>query len=174
MKKLETNRLLLRPFCPNDASVVEELAGNKEVADTTLSIPHPYLKGMALPWIESLKEKAESGELLTWAITLKKTQNLVGCISLSVALEHQRAELGYWLGRPYWGMGIMTEAAHNVIQFGFEELKLNQIFARAMRRNPASIRVMEKIGMKHEGILPQHVKKWGVYKDLVYYGILKD
>ena len=85
-----------------------------------------------------------------------------------------RAELGYWIGKPYWGQGYCTEAARATLDFGFEQLGLNRIFAHHFARNPASGRVMQKIGMTREGRLRQHVKKWDAFEDLELYGILKD
>lgn len=97
----------------------------------------------------------------------------MGVVSLGLAMAHHRAELGYWIGKPYWGQGYMTEAARAVIEFGFQQLSLNRIVAYAMTKNPASSRVMEKNGMTYEGTFPQHVRKWDDYEDLVAYGIVR-
>ncbi|MFB5188719.1 GNAT family N-acetyltransferase [Alicyclobacillus fastidiosus] len=77
-------------------------------------------------------------------------------------------------GKPFWGNGYATEAARRIVSYGFEELKLNRIWAAAFMRNPASSNVMKKVGMKQEGILKQHVVKWDHPEDLGYYGILRD
>ncbi len=82
------------------------------------------------------------------------------------------AELGYWIGRFYWGQGYCTEAARQVLRYGFEDLKLNKICARHMQTNPASGRVMQKIGMRQEGCLRQHYNRWGEVVDYPIYGIL--
>ena len=108
-----------------------------------------------------------------FAITLRKEGLLVGCIGLTISREHVRAELGYWIGKPYWGNGYCTEAARAMVRFGFEELGLKRIHAIHFRRNPASGRVMSKIGMAREGCQRQHIKKWGTFEDLVMYAILK-
>lgn len=78
-----------------------------------------------------------------------------------------------WLGKPYWGNGFATEAARELVRFGFEDLHLNKIWAAAMTKNPASFNVMNKIGMKLEGEFKQHTLKWGTFEDLVYYGLTK-
>ena len=88
--------------------------------------------------------------------------------------EHRRAELGYWLGVPYWGKGYATEASQEILRFGFETLKLRRIYASYVTENPTSGRVLEKIGMRYEGILRSHICKWDVFHDLVFYGILHD
>ena len=87
--------------------------------------------------------------------------------------DDQNAELGYWIDKNRWGQGFCTEAAAEALRFGFEELSLHKIFAHYMTINPASGRVMDKIGMKQEGVLPGHVRKWGEFYDIVVYGLLK-
>ena len=80
--KIETERLLLRPFELSDGSRVKELAGDRAIADTTLNIPHPYKDGMAEEWISSHQPKFETGESVDYAIILKATQKLIGAIGL--------------------------------------------------------------------------------------------
>jgi len=93
---------------------------------------------------------------------------------LRIELEHRRAELGYWIGRPWWGNGFATEAARAVVGQAFAGLGLARVFAHHFVSNPASGRVMQKIGMRQEGVLRRHVIKWGRCEDLVVYGILPD
>jgi ribosomal-protein-alanine N-acetyltransferase len=168
-----SDRLVLRPFAMTDAPDVQRLAGDRAVASTTLNIPHPYEDGAAEAWIASHQEGFDSGKQVTIAITLRDG-TLIGAIGLHVNQEHRRAELGYWIGKPYWGNGYCTEAAEAVLRYGFETLGLNRIHARHLARNPASGRVMQKIGMRHEGYLRQHAKKWGVFEDVELYAILKN
>lgn len=169
--KLETDRLLLRPFELFDAKQVQLLAGDKEVASTTLAIPHPYPDGAAEQWIEASRHAAENGDRYAFAIVRKEDDVLLGNLSIGIARHHKRAELAYWIGKPYWGQGYATEAARRIVQFGFKELELNRIHAAAMTRNPASYKVMINVGMKYEGTFPQHIMKWEQYEDLVYYGM---
>jgi len=174
MKKqptLETKRLRLRRFTLADAADVQRLAGDRDVA-STMMIPHPYEVGMAEHWVSTHLEGFNRGELATFAITLRESAVLVGAISLTIRRKHSRGELGYWIGKPYWNRGYCTEAAKAILQFGFVELGLNRIHASHFTRNPASGRVMQKIGMTYEGRLRQHVEKWGVFEDLDLYGIL--
>jgi [ribosomal protein S5]-alanine N-acetyltransferase len=84
-----------------------------------------------------------------------------------------QAELGYWIGKPYWGHGYCTEAAQAVLRYAFSDLAPVRVHASHFTRNPASGRVMQKIGMRHEGCRRQHVKKWDKTEDLEVYGILK-
>ena len=83
-----------------------------------------------------------------------------------------RAELGYWVGVPYWGRGYATEAAREMLRHGFEDLKLNRIFAGVFGGNVASSNVLRKIGMQHEGTARQHFLKWGQFLDNECYGII--
>jgi RimJ/RimL family protein N-acetyltransferase len=158
---------------PADALVVAELAGDRDVASTTRHIPHPYPLAQAAAWIATLPERYERGEMVTYGMRLKESDELIGCIGLTLTLSDDYAEMGYWLGKPYWNNGYCTEAAEAVVGFAFETLGLNRIFAYHMHRNPASGRVMAKLGMVQEGILRRHRKKWDVYEDLVVCGILR-
>jgi len=171
---LQTERLLLRPFALADAPDVQRLAGERAIADTTLNIPHPYENGMAEEWIGTHQAKFDAGELANFAVVLRATGELVGAIGLAIKREHDRAELGYWIGRPYWTQGYCTEAARALLAYGFTALNLHRIHATYLSRNPASGRVMEKIGMTREGFLRQHAKKWGTHEDLVAFAILRE
>jgi RimJ/RimL family protein N-acetyltransferase len=84
-----------------------------------------------------------------------------------------QAELGFWVGKPFWRLGYASEAASAVVQFGFESLGLNRIYAFHMARNPASGKVLEKLGMQREGILRQRVRKWERFEDVVAYAVLR-
>ena len=88
--------------------------------------------------------------------------------------EHNRAELGYWIGVPYWNHGYATEAASTVLRYAFETMDLHRVYAFHFTTNPASGRVLEKIGMTHEGTRRGHTLKWGEYLDNEAYGILRD
>lgn len=171
---LYTQRLALRPFRLQDGPRVQQLAGERQVAEMTGNIPYPYPDGAAGDWIRHHDGEWKRGEIFTFAIARREDDDCIGAISLSVTPYDWRAELGYWLGIPYWNQGYMTEAAYAVLQFAFETLKLNRVYARHYPRNPASGRVMQKIGMTREGTLRQHVVHWNRAEDLVYYGILAD
>ena len=171
---LDTERLLLRPFELDDAATVQRLAGAREVADTTLNIPHPYRDGAAEAWILTHKPMYRAGALATYAVTLRESNELIGAVGLRIDLVHNNAELGYWIGQHYWGCGYCTEAARAVLVFGFYVLQLNRVHAAHLSRNPASGRVMQKLGMKHEGCLRRHMRKWEQYENIEKYGILRE
>lgn len=170
---LETERLVLRPFNSEDAPAVHRLCSDRAIADTTLNIPHPYKLETAQEWIASHQEMYEENKGVNFAIARRKDGTLVGAIGLVFQPDHARAEMGYWIGKPYWNQGCGTEAAAAMLQYAFETRDLNRVYAHHLTRNPASGRIMQKIGMRHEGQLQQHVKKWDVFEDLEVYGILK-
>ncbi len=172
---LHTARLLLGGFAVDDAAELQRLAGAREIADTTLAIPHPYQIEHALSWIEHLNNEAGAAEAATFAIRLLPQRQLIGSIGLSdINTQHGQAELGFWIGKDWWGQGYAREAARAVIQFGFESLSLNRICAHHMTRNPASGRVLLAAGMQREGVLRQRVQKWGVYEDVVLYAVVRE
>jgi RimJ/RimL family protein N-acetyltransferase len=171
---LHTERLILRPFTLADADNVQRLASAWEVADTTLNIPHPYPDGAAAQWIGTHPANFEAGTSVTFAIVLRDSNTLCGAIGLGIHRKHVRAEMGYWLGVPFWNGGIVTEAARGVLRYGFDTLNLHRIYAFHFARNPASGRVMQKIGMRYEGTLRHHDRKDDHWEDLVSYGILAD
>ena len=156
-----------------DCADVQRLAGDRDIASTTLRIPHPYEDGMAEQWIGTHQEKFENGEQVNFAITLSTDGSLAGGIGLVIDQDHDSAELGYWIAKYYWNLGYGTEAAAAVVRYGFDALGLNRVHAAHFTRNPASGKIMQKIGMTFEGCLRQHLKKWGVYEDLDTYGILR-
>ena len=171
---IETKRLILRPFRLIDAPAVQELAGERDIADTTMNIPHPYEDGMAEEWIEDHRPGYEDGELATFAIVLKDDTELVGAIGLQIDRGLNKAELGYWIGKPFWNLGYATEATIAILAFGFDELRLNRIQAGHLARNPSSGRVMEKAGLILEGTARQATIKWDQYEDMVSYAILRE
>ncbi|MFI5236062.1 MAG: GNAT family N-acetyltransferase [Gemmatimonadales bacterium] len=170
---LRTARLLLRPFTLADAPRVTVLAGEREVAATTLRIPHPYDQGMAEEWIGGLAASYAEGELANFAVTTA-VDGLIGSIGLSLHRDHRRGELGYWIGKPYWGQGYVTEAAREILRYGFGSLDLHRIHAHHMTVNPASGTVLKRLGMRHEGTLRHHTLKWDQFHDIECYGILAE
>lgn len=168
MATLTTDHLILRPFVLEDAPRVRELAGDPDVALMTTRVPHPYEEGMAEEWIASL-----GGEVVFAVVEAEG--RLVGAVGLRLEPEHRRAELGFWIGKPYWGRGYATEAGRAVVDHGFRDLGLERIYARHLPENPASGRVLEKIGMRREGVLRKHAHHRGERQvDMVIYGILSD
>lgn len=172
--QIQTPRLILRRPALSDAKVIQQLAGAREIAQWTLTMPHPYPDGAAEAWIARHEDDLQQDRAVHFAIAPLDERALVGMLSLSLSLQHDRAEMGYWIGVPYWGRGYCTEAAAAVLGYGFETLGLHRVYANHFAGNTASGRVMQKIGLKYEGTLRQHVKKWGQYLDMVSYGLTRE
>lgn len=165
---LKTRRLLLRSFVADDAPALQELAGAREIADTTISIPHPYSVITARSWIAAQAHSFGSGIEVHFALIDAELGRLVGSAGLrDIDREHRQAELSFWIGVPCWGKGYATEAAYAVLAHGFGDLGLNRVYAFHMARNPQSGNVLRKIGMKQEGVLRQRVRKWGIFEDVI-------
>src|SRR6202044_1831525 len=141
--EIETTRLKFRPYTEADIPELVRLIGAREVAAMTLRIPHPYTEQHARVFIAKTRRDDET----RFPVVLASTGILCGGVGLKLAAEHQRAELGYWIGVPYWGNGYATEAARAMLRYGFETVHLQRIFASYVPRNVASGNVLRKIGM---------------------------
>lgn len=168
---LLTPRLRLRPLGAEDATAVAEQAGRREIAHTTISVPHPCPVSEARGWIHRMTADTKA---VVFAIVEAASGRLVGTIGLrDIDTEHSLAEMGFWVGVESWGKGYATEAASAVLEFAFEHLRLNRVYAHHMQRNPASGRVLAKVGMQREGLERERVCKWGVFEDVVLMAILR-
>jgi len=166
---LDTARLRIRAYSEADIAELVPLIGAREVAATTGRIPHPYTVEDARDFLAKIEIDRE----VSMVVTLRDSGGLIGGIGLRLAEEHQHAELGYWLGVPYWGRGYATEAAREMLRYGFDDLRLHRIFASHFKNNPASGGVLRKIGMGYEGCQREHVRKWDQFVDSELYGILR-
>lgn len=146
--ELKTDRILLRTFNIADSREVQRLAGNFNVSRMTMNIPYPYELGMAEKWISAQEENWNTKTRVSYAIVELSSNKLLGAMCL-VSIEGVEGELGYWIGEPYWSMGYCTEAAKELVRFSFESLGLERIVAQHLTVNPASGKVLEKIGMDH-------------------------
>jgi RimJ/RimL family protein N-acetyltransferase len=124
--ELRTARLILRQFSLEDAPEVQRLVGEWEVARPLLIVPHPYEDGMAQEWIATHRPAYEAGERVTWAVALREEGALVGSITLHLHPLHDNAELGYWIGKPYWGCGYATESTPHTCETLGEQPRLGQ------------------------------------------------
>ena len=172
---LQTERLILRPLAPQDAPVVSRLAGQRQIADTTSAIPHPYSEQQALQWIVGNAELLAQEKIVVFGIQLKREGNLIGTIGLrDIDATHSQAELGYWIAVGCWGKGYATEAADLAVWYGFKHLKLNRIYAHYRVSNEASGRVLAKLCMKQEGLMRQCVRKDKGFEDMVLMALLRE
>lgn len=170
---VRTARLLLRPFQTTDAEAVHRLAGSQDVAAGTF-LPHPMDRQAALSWITERVEDQTAGRGVTFAITLEESGEVIGAIGMEIVATHEQGLLSYWLGRPYWNRGYGTEAVSALVGYGFSSLKLHRIYAPHFHTNPASGRVLQKVGMTHEGRLREHYLCFGRRIDVELYGMLRE
>lgn len=172
---VRTRRLLLRPFTAFDAPRLAELAGARRIADTTISVPHPMSIDVARQQIARFESEWKSGTGATFAMVLPgDPDQLVGLVAIRhIDREHLEGELSFWVAEAAEGHGYVTEAATAILDYAFRELGLNRICAFHMVRNPASGRVLAKIGMSQEGCLRQRVRKWGTYEDVLVWAVVR-
>lgn len=171
--RLLTERLILRPVEEGDAPALFHIMNDPDVTANLLMSP-PFPENQVIAWIRNRREAWEKKERFAAAVVLKETGELIGtCSLMNVSWEHMNAELLYWLGKPYWGKGYMTEAARRMIRFGFEELGLERISVGCFARNKASARVIEKLGFKYEGCARHEFKKGDEFLDNMHFGLIR-
>ncbi len=171
---LETPRLLLRPLEVSDTSPIQKSASVREIADTMISIPHPYPDGEAERYVARQEAEQKAGHAVTFTIRPKVEESFCGLVEVrDIDREHSQGELCFWLTVEAWGRGYMSEAIQAVARYGFEGLGLNRLYAFHMMRNPACGRLLEKSGFKQEGLLRQCVRKWGQFEDVALQAILR-
>ncbi|MES1021752.1 GNAT family N-acetyltransferase [Gloeocapsa sp. BRSZ] len=170
---LETGRLNLRPLTQADIPSIQRCASVRAIADTTISIPHPYPEGEAERYVLRRLAEFEAGHSVSFIIERKFEPAFCGAIEIrDIESEHSQAELSFWLAVEMWGKGYMSEALQPILRFGFEDLALNRLYAYHMVRNPGSGRVLQKNGFVQEGVLRQRVRKWGVFEDVKLWAIV--
>lgn len=175
MNKLElsTERLFLRPYKIDDAKDVAKYCSNQKLSEFTLNIPYPYSEKDAIDWIIGHEELIKKGVLFPFAVILKSNNQLVGTMSLIVDKPHRRGELAYWIGFEHWSKGYGTESGKEIIKHGFNNLGLNRIAAHHFTENPASGKIMQKLGMNLEGTMKERYLKRNQFFDTDHYAILK-
>ena|ERR1035437_1697692 len=171
---LETERLVLRPVEEADYKAMFEHAGDPEVAKYTSWEAHKnahYSKTIVQFMMKSYKEN----KLSNWAVILKEGNRFIGtCGFVSESKANNRAEVGFAIRKDCWNRGYVTEALKKTLEFGFKTIGYNRIEAICDVDNAASARVMEKCGMKFEGILRQSVMKRGRFRDVKSYAVLAE
>lgn len=169
--ELATERLILDPLRAADIGRLCAIAGLRAIADTTISVPHPFSAEDGAAWVA--RYDPEQGDL-GWAIRWRETpSDLIGFVGLNhLDTAHRQAEISFWVDPGHGGKGVVTEAAHAVIAHAVGPMALDRIEAYHMRRNPGSGRVLEKLGFQQEGVLRRRVLKWGVREDVLLWARL--
>ena len=176
MKISVNNQIHLSEILPTDQAAYIEHLKAKEIYDLTLRIPYPYTEADFRARME-IVEKAtrQQGRPVHFAIRNDQEFLIGGCgfDSLQVGKSH-RAEIGYWLAKPYWGRGIMAAVVRKACEFGFAEFGLVKIEAHVFAENVASAKVLEKCGFVQEGYLRKHFLKDGKYLDVRLFALVKE
>ncbi len=173
MPALETPRLILRRIAMRDAKDIFAYSRDEEVARHVLWSAQRDI-GEARDYIKYMMRRYRDDEPSSWGIVQKATGRLVGTIGyMDYSEDNGSVEVGYSLARWLWNGGYMTEALRRVIAYTFDEMDINRIEAQHELTNPASGRVMEKCGMRREGVLRQRLYNKGKYVDVALYAILR-
>ncbi|NQV21635.1 MAG: GNAT family N-acetyltransferase [Rhodospirillales bacterium] len=169
---LATKRLRLRPFALDDAPSVQHFLGNEDLAKQTVNLPYPFEAGAAETWLRSTLDDLQNGGGYTLAMERREDKALMGAVGLLVdPVVGTRAELGYWIARTYWGIGLATEAVERMIGFGRIELGIKEIWACAFSENTASIRVLEKTGFQQNFSRDEQCPGRGGQRSITYFGL---
>lgn len=174
MPTLETDRLRLRRLKIRDADAVYAWASDPEVARYVLWDAHKSVRETKA-YLQYMKRLYKTGMPSSWGIELKETGRIIGTIGIMTwSPDNRSVEVGYSLGRSWWHRGYAAEALGRVLDLLFEEMKINRVEAMCDTRNGNSARVMEKCGMRREGILRQRVINKGEAVDVMLYAILAE
>lgn len=145
---LYSERLKLRQLEVDDFPSLIKLANNRKISDRIVNVPHPYEEFNAVHRLSYVVSGFNSRQRFVFAITIKENNEFIGEISLHLYQDQSAAELGYWVGEPYWKSGFATEAIEKIIDFGFKRLNLKDIVATVDPDNPGSAKVLVKNGFE--------------------------
>lgn len=169
---ITSKRLLLRQITDSDVHEIFFLRSDEEVMRYLDKAPAKSLDD-AYEFIKKITELEKNTDAVTWAITLKDDPKLIGTICLwNIQKEHYRAEVGYNLHPSYWGKGIMQEAIIEVINYGFEVMKLHSIEANVNPGNTASIKLLERNNFTREAYFRENYYYNGKFLDTAIYSLL--
>ncbi len=169
---LETKRLILRPVQADDYKAVFDFASDPDVAKYTSWDAHKTIEDSKV-LVRFITKRYADNKPSNWAVILKENNQLIGvCGFVSYYSANKRAEIAFAIRKDCWNKGYMTEGVAKTIEFGFNEIKLNRIEAYCDAENDASAKVLEKCGMKCEGILKQYAYKGSSFRDMKSYAVL--
>ena len=153
LEPLATERLVLRPPVAADAEQLHRLVNDWEVVRMLSRLPFPYPRTLTDEWIASTAAQREAGSAYHLVITGQEDGNelVIGCIGLRLDLKPKTGNLGYWVGRRYWGHGVASEAGGRVARWALANLPIERIEAHVATDNPASAAVLRRIGLREAG-----------------------
>lgn len=173
MRKVKTEKFILRYLKKEDEEKIAEYANNKKIYQRTLFIPYPYGRKDARKWIKEKLKEYESKKPKNLVFGIEIGKEVVGVVGLHNIEEKHKAEIGYWLAEKYWGAGIMSKAVELATEFAFKKMGLRKIYASIFCFNKGSMRVLEKNSYKLEGVLKKHLRKDNKVIDLYFYAKIK-
>jgi len=165
LPRIESERLVLRPPSESDIPSMPAVFSDPEIYANTRSIPYPYTESDAAEAIKRFTRLRDADESHVFFIDLIDTGDLIGSVGTLNIKGREQAEFGYAIGRKWWGRGYATEASAALLRFCFTDLGFHELCAHAMTRNPASSRVLQKLGMRSVGVLPNECEKDGEFFD---------
>jgi RimJ/RimL family protein N-acetyltransferase len=170
---LETGRLLLREITLNDADALLRIRGDSQVTRYNGGNTFTFVDE-AIDLVQTMTRAYREKREIRWGITLKPVDSVIGMVGFNYWNRQDfRGSVGYDLARAYWGRNIMPEALREVVSFGFDCMGLNRIEADASAANRASVRVLEKLGFKYEGLQREQYYENGEFHDLLLYALLR-
>jgi len=159
----------IRRVSPTDVEDIARLANDPLIARMTATMPYPYTREDAQKWIDEMPDEPNEH-----VFAICRGDEFIGVVGLVHNPQHDRAELGYWLGSAYWNKGYATAAAALALEYAFKTLNIRRVYAHCYAINPGSRRVLEKNGLKPEGCLRQHAVRLGEVHDLLCFGLLRE
>ncbi len=172
---LETERLLLRPYRQDDAGAVARLLDDPAMADFLMVIPQPFVDFDARQLVKAAWRRLATGRGFDLLAVPKKGDGApLGSVGIGLHDEGRRGELGFWIGRDWWGQGYGTEAAERMVAFARDTLGVSRITATAAVSNPASRRILEKLGFVETGRDVKRAPSSGEARDVVLYELSAD
>lgn len=173
-KSFNTERLYIREYKKEDLDVFLHVIRQPEIYATTYGIPKEYSRARGKRWLKTIKRNKFYGTAFEFAVFLKSENKYIGNVGLiNISPLHNKADISYYIDIEYMNKGYAAEAASEMLRYGFEELGYNKISGVCMNCNPASRRVMEKIGMVYEGTLRGDMLKDGAYYDIDRLSIMR-
>ncbi|VVM04680.1 GNAT family N-acetyltransferase [Methylacidimicrobium tartarophylax] len=168
------DRILLRPLEEGDKESVRAFAGDPEISRVTRSLTYPEDSEKASAWVDEHIAMTRNGQTVSAAILEKKHRRFVGAGILFLEPNHRRAEIGLWLGRPFWAQGYGPEACRGLIDYAFAVLQLKKVCAYCLASNLRSRHLIQKLGFRWEGTQRKQLLVRGVFEDLLLFGLLAE
>lgn len=174
--KLETKNLILRALKKSDAPSITKYLQEKAISDNIPIIPFPYSLKDGYKFIEITRENRKKLLFsLDFGVYHKELKEIIGVVSLiKIDLKNKNCESGSWIGKPFWGTGLIYEAKIEMYKFAFEKLKLRKIYSKVFMSNTRSYKHLEKLGFVRQGIFRKHIIKNDKFVDEYYYEMLKE